>query len=305
MNFLMHKTLIVSLCLLFGCLGAKLVAEPVDPADRTRLRDSGASLSGTQKDAAAFEDGGDMTELKRQATKEVFYRLGLFNDIEYQSNADLQGNGGSGAVLFNPGVEGGLTWDFAPQLKLDVSGRVESGIYEGISDQDYWGADSAVKLKYQYSKYYPEFYVGPRLYRFQSFDDGDLLSEAVMAVTGLNYGYNIRQTGTYPFVNLQYQHQWVTPSALERDVYRATVGVTQELYKALFLQAYYEYRYSDYQNTNRSDRRNILGSALIWQPLSYLTLRLNFNFIDNDSSVERAQYQTFNGGLGSALSWKF
>jgi len=292
-------------CIAFASLSASALAQ-LDPSQfpRQDAPNPLALSNAAAQDAKIMEDGGDYKQLAK-AKRDIFYRLSLLNDIEYQSNARQRGDSGRAAMLYNPGLEGSLIWNFAPQLKFEARARIESGLYAGEDDLDYWGMDAGVRLKYQYSRKYPEFYIGPDLYRYQSLDDGDELGRAVAAVAGLNYSYRVKSTGTTPFINLQYKHQWISPSDFDRSVYRATVGVNQDITSKLAWQGFYEFRISDYVDGGRLDHRHVVGTGLIWKPLDYLSVRLNFSFIDNESNRSKASYESLNSGLGSALTWQF
>lgn len=292
--------------ILVGTL-ATVVAAPVDPVNSVLDRAMQTKKS-DNRDSATFEDGGNLNLLKNTA-KAVAFHVGVHSDVEYQSNADLDGNSGKGSAVWFPSTELGLRWKIAPKWSLDSTAGASAGLYSSAEEQNFWGVTSNTVLKYSLGRNLPFFYAGPDLYRYQSFDTGDEISRGVAPKAGMGYSYRIEKSKTNIFSDIRYQHHFVSPSDRNRDQDRDTVrvmlGLTQQIADNLFVQGYYEYRFSDYTSFGREDSRNTVGASLIWEATRNLSLRLNTSFIDNDSTDEIAQFQTINTGMGSSLIWRF
>jgi Putative beta-barrel porin 2 len=293
--------------LCFWLLGSSLTLA-LDPSQTpSSALDKAMQIKGhSTSDEAVSEDGGNLSVLKK-GPKALRYHFGIFNDVEYQSNANLEGNGGKGSAVWFPGLEAGVVWNFAQRWSWESAVSAEAGIYSSLENQDYWGVNLRNQLKFTLDKKLPFLYAGPDLYRYQSFDTGDEISRAVAPKVGLGYGYLFQDTQTNLFSDIRYQHHFVTSAAdTSRDTIRVLAGVTQQLVQNVFLQGYYEYRFSDYEDAfGREDSRHTFGGSLIWEATRNLSLRLNTSFIDNDSTDANAAFQTINTGLGSALTWSF
>ncbi|NJK92428.1 MAG: outer membrane beta-barrel protein [Blastochloris sp.] len=301
------KQILPSLLSLCTLLALTTQAAQVDPSQTPgSALDQAMRIKRSPTEQALNEDGGNLNELKRSG-KNFNYHFGLFSDIEYQSNANLDGNGGKGAAVWLPAAEAGLTWKFAPQWSLSSTASADAGLYTDVDEQNYWGLNLRNEIKYSLGSNLPHFYAGPDFYRYQSLDTGDEISLAFAPKVGVGYGYLMDRSKTYLFSDVRYQHHFVnSPIDTSRDTVRVMLGLTQQLTESWFAQAYYEYRFSDYDDLlGREDSRNTVGLSLIWEATRNLSLRLNTNFIDNDSNDPNASFQTFNTGLGSALIWRY
>jgi len=293
------------------CLSLAATAHAATPSDSVNLAlDRAMQIKNTgSAESAILEDGGDIQLLKQQASTPFKFHVGIFNDVEYQSNANLDGNSGKGAAVWLPGAEVGLDWDIAPKWSLQSTLGAEAGMYSDVEEQNYWGLSSKTSLKYSFGRNLPNLYAGPDFYRYQSFDTGDEISLGVAPKVGMGYGYMIEKSKTYLFSDVRYQRHFVSPSDGNNDQDRHTVrvilGVSQQVANGLFALAYYEYRYSDYDAFNREDSRNTVGGSLTWEATRNLSLRLNASFTDNDSTISAAEFQSLNAGMGSSLIWFF
>lgn len=305
-NYINMKFISALICLSI-CAVVSTHGSPVDPVNSVLDRTLQEKRSDSS-DSPTNQDGGDLDQLKR-TKKPVKFRVGIYNDVEYQSNADRGGNSGKGSAVWLPGTEAGLNWKIAPQWFLESVVSASAGLYSSTEEQNFLGLTSKTVLRYHLGKHLPFIYAGPDLYRYQSLDTGDETNRGVAPKVGISYGHRFKKTKTLLFSDIRYQHHFVSPAgnnrSQDRDSVRIVLGVTQQLTDRLFAQAYYEYSYLDYSSIERIDSRNTLGGSLIWEATKNLSLSLSASFTDNDSSNAASQFQTINTGMGSSLIWRF
>jgi opacity protein-like surface antigen len=306
MNSILSRTRNLIVCSF--CLPLFMTQAALDPSQipGSTLDQAMKVKNSAVNEDALNEDGGNLKVLQQKSSA-LRYHFGIFSDVEYQSNANLDGNSGKGSAVWFPGAEAGLIWKLSPQWSVESTASAEAGIYSSVEEQDFWGVSLRSNLKYRPGANLPYIYAGPDFYRYQSFDTGDEISRAVAPKVGIGYGHLFDRTKTYLFSDLRYQHHFVTSEAdTNRDTVRVMLGLTQQLVESWFVQGYYEYRFSDYDDGfKRQDSRHTLGASLIWEATKNLSLRLNTSFIDNDSNDPNAQFQTINTGMGSSLVWRY
>lgn len=295
---------------------AQNLEEATEAAQQRLLNEATRSLSVKNVRAVAIEDAGrpaDNLFIKKFRTD---FKVGLLQDFVYESNANLNGNGGEGSFSYNPTVFFKAETRLTDQLRLDSSVNWTSTWYSDLDDRDFWGISGRVMLNYQPFDKWPEFYAGPELNRFEAWDDGDEISKSVAAVAGLRNNVRLAQ-GTHLFYNLRYSHRWMDPSQFERDQVNIIVGFTQRLAKGLFLQPSYSFGWYDYEDNfadrqagagvfvSREDLRHEFSLALIYRLNECFTFRLSGSFVDQDSTLSRANYQNFSTGLNSGIIYNF
>ena len=105
------------------------------------------------------------------------------------------------------------------------------------------------------------------------------------------------------FTGYSYSYYFSDPSSDTRGSHRATIGVNHQLRPQLFLQGFYQYQYSHFEEVDRRDSRHLLGTSLLWQINQRLFGSLSGTWVDSDSTQDNASYQTASAMVG--LSWQF
>ncbi|MET0262990.1 MAG: outer membrane beta-barrel protein [Rariglobus sp.] len=273
----------------------------IDPSNDTRptLQDdvSRQSLN------TAAEDGGDFSQLVI-ANYTVDYRTFVSNDIEFQSNADLNGNSGESAFVWLPTVGGSAVVKFNSPFSVEAAAALQAGLYTDVENLDFWGVNALANLRYEFSKNLL-VYGGLEAYDYQSLSGEGELSRGLAPTVGVRYTRQVIDARTFLFAGARVQHHFVSPSFADRDVFVGTFALTRQLTSDFFAQGFYEYRHSDFINGGRKDNRNTVGASLIYVPTKKLRMNTGVTFSDNDSNVAPAQFQTVNVGLGATLTWDF
>jgi hypothetical protein len=256
------------------------------------------------------EDAGQPGKTALKKEKLTDFQVGLLQDLEYQSNANLDGNGGSGSFSYSPTVFFRSSTKIREELRFSTAASWGSTWYSDLDERDFWGLTGQVQLNYRPAKRWPEFYAGPELNRYEQWDGGDEISKSISAVVGLRNTVKLGPK-TNLFYNIRYAHRWIDPSQFERDQVNVLVGFTQRLAKGLFLQPSYSFGWYDYEdgfglaNVDREDLRHELALALVYRLNENFSFRLSGSFVDNDSSFSRANYQNFSTGLNSGIVYGF
>lgn len=253
---------------------------------------------------ALAEDGGKLDELIIR-NKLADFKIGLINNLEYQSNADFNGNSGDGSGVYTGGLEFGIKKEFNKHLLWDNYARITSTHYTSLDDADYWGAFSRSFVRLRYNRLLPEFYVGPEIYRYEGWHDGEELSSSITASAGLQNYHSIGDFGLGLFYDYKFSQRWVSPGTSDRMENGILIGFNQQIYNNANIQAYYHFRYSDYQNVDREDYRHTIGLAYVARMFDCLNLRVGGEFYDNASNLDFAEYQGFTAGLNSTVTFNF
>ena len=290
------------LLLALAALVPAAVAQPAAVEDRAGTA-SGTGQTAPANDDARLEDGGDPAELVR-AERALRSRVNLNNEFVYQSNAALDGRGGEGDFVWFPGVVGSATYKVSDAISLEGRAALQAGLYADLTELDFWGA-SAELLGRRVLGASWSAYAGAKAYDYQSLEDGDALSRAFAPTAGVSYGRYYARSRTYAFADLGARHYYTDPSADERDELAASLGVSKQIAEQLYAQGFYGYRFANYEEGGREDRRHYVSASLIYLFNDTLRASVGVSFIDNDSNIAGADYQSVNTGLGSSVSWEF
>jgi len=259
---------------------------------------------GSHQSAAEVEDIGEISEDKSTNGMEGSgFRVSSGARAEYTSNALLSGNHSSSDVIFFPSIEAGYSKGLGHGFSLDINAIIEAGLYSDRSERSFVGYSAQFSLDWRYKPNYPRFYIGAEPYRFDGFDRDGLITEAVGALAGTDWGCPFNNGRSYFFMGYTFENYFSDPTIDTRYSSRAVIGVTHQLRPQLFAQVYYQYQYSNYQNISRDDSRNSVSLSLIWQVNRHLFANLSGSFIDNDSTQVPASYQAATTAVG--LSWQF
>ncbi|MCU0792205.1 MAG: outer membrane beta-barrel protein [Opitutaceae bacterium] len=282
-------------------LGADNVAQARDGRD-TVAADLGSDAIAAAN-AAVLEDGGDPDQLSR-GPRGLDTRVDVTNHFAYQSNAELDGRGGEGDFVWFPAVTGSADYRLSEQASLEGRASLQSGIYADLDELDFWGVAAEALARRELTGGW-SLYGGAEAYDYQSLSDGDGLTRGIAPGAGLAYARYYPSSRTYATADLGLKHHYTSPSADERDEASASFGVSHQLGDRLYAQAYYAYRYSNYEDTDRRDHRHAVGLALLHAYGDAARASIGVSFADNDSNTAGADYQTINITLGTTLSWQF
>jgi len=231
------------------------------------------------------------------------YRANLSLRSDFTSNAKLSGDHSSGDVLFFPGLELGLNTNLGRGFAFDIAGKVESALYSKFDERAFIGYSVPATLEWRPRPNLPRIYVGTEAYRFDSFDTGDLVTEALGVGVGTDYGISFDHGNSLAFIGYNFTHYFSDPSVDNRGVHRAVVGVAHQFKPQLTGQIFYAYEFSDYEDVDRHDSRHVVAANMVYQFNRHLFGNVGGSFIDNDSTQDRASYQAVVGSLG--LTWQF
>jgi hypothetical protein len=255
-------------------------------------------------DEALLEDGGDPDQLTR-AERAARLRLALDNELTYQSNAELDGRGGQGDLVWFPSIAATADYKVSDTLSLEARAALQTGVYADLTELDFWGATGELLGRRALGAGGWSLYGGVEAYDYQSLDDGDSLSRAIAPKAGLGYLRYYAESRTYGFADLGVKHRYTDPASDERDEFTASLGVTRQLADRVYAQGFYEYRFANYEDGGREDQRHYLSASVTYLFTDAVRAGLSLSFLDNDSNTAGADYQTVNTGLSSSVSWEF
>ena len=217
---------------------------------------------------------------------------------EFSTNGILTGNHGHGDLIFFPQIEVGFNAPLKHNFSFDVAARVESGIYTQEQDRGFIGYSIISTLDWRPKVNWPRVYVGAEPYRYDSFDTGDKITQAIGLTTGTDWGIAFNKGYSLAFVGYSFSNYISDPSIDDRSTNRFIAGITHQFSARLFSTLFYQFAYSDYDNVDRTDYRHLVGGNLTYQIRSNLFGSVILTFVDNDSSQEFASYQTLNLSVG-------
>lgn len=265
--------------------------------------------------AAEIEDIGEITAVETEAIApagktveapvepRVKFRFNASTRAQYTSNAILSGNHGSGDVLFFPTIEGGLHTDLRNGFSLDLAARIESGLYARYDDRSFIGYGATGTLDWRPRPNAPRLYISAEPYRYDNFDIGGLLTQAVGFTIGTDYGIPFNQGNSAGFVGYNFTHYLSDPDIDTRNSHKAVVGVVHTIRPQMFAQLFYSFNYDNYTGFDRRDFRHIVGANLTWQVNRHLFATLSGSFVDNDSEQEHASYQSAGAAIQLTLQY--
>jgi hypothetical protein len=231
------------------------------------------------------------------------YRANVSARADFTTNAKLSGDHSSGDLLFFPGLELGLNRDLGRGFAFDIAGKVESALYTKFDERAFIGYSVPATLEWRPRPNLPRSYVGTEAYRFDSFDTGDLVTQALGVSVGTDYGISFNGGSSLAFIGYNFTHYFSDPSADNRGVHRAVIGVAHQFKPQLTGQMFYAYEFGDFEDVDRHDSRHVVAASLIYQFNRHLFGNVAGTFIDNDSTQNRASYQAAVASLG--LTWQF
>jgi len=259
----------------------------------------GKSFSHSAQSRQEIEDIGEISETKTNSK----WRVNLSSRGQYTSNAALSGNHGSDDFLFLPTFEVGYHTPLGEHFSFDLSAKIESAIFGDRSDRSFVGYSALATLDYTYKPGAPRAYVTVEPYRYDSFESGQLETQAVGFTGGLDWGRGFNAGRSLFFVGSSYSYYLADPSIDSRASVRAVVGLAHQIRSKLTGQAYYAYQYTDYTDFGRYDNRNVLAGNLIYQFREHFFGTMSTTWVNNDSSQTHGSYQSVGVGLGLTVQY--
>ena len=268
------------------------------------LAGASAGEMSSNQSAKEIEDIGVIEEADPESLGgKPAFRSSVQIRSEFSTNAKLTGNHNSGDLIFFPQVEVGFNTPLRHNFSFDIAAKVESGIYTQNDERGFIGYSIISTLDWRPKINWPRIYVGAEPYRYDSFDTGERIAQAVGLTAGTDWGYAFNKGYSLAFVGYSFTNYYSDPTVDNRTQNRAIVGVTHQFNNRMVGTLFYQFTYSDFQNVDRSDYRHLLGANLTYQFTQKLFGNLSTTFADNDSSADFASFQAFSLSLGVTVQF--
>ena len=263
-----------------------------------------AGDASSSQSAKEVEDIGviEQTDPEEMGGKPAF-RSNIQMRSEFSTNAKLTGNHNSGDLIFFPQVEVGFNTPLKHNFSFDIAAKVESGIYTQHDERGFIGYSIISTLDWRPKINWPRIYVGAEPYRYDSFDTGERITQAVGLTAGTDWGYAFNKGYSLAFVGYSFTNYYADPTVDNRTQNRAIVGVTHQFNDRTVGTVFYQFTYSDFQNVDRSDYRHLFGANLTYQFTNSVFGNVATTFADNDSSADFASFQAFSLSLGVTIQF--
>lgn len=283
-------------------LTAAFAAQNTRAASNNRVLEAANAGTILPQAAPVIEDLGDLRPLD---DKPLMNRLHITATTkgEFVSNARLIGKHGSSDFLFMPSVTADFVQPLQHGFSLDLNARAESFMYARFNQYSFWGFSGAATVNYQYSEKWPVFYVSAEPYWYNSVTTGRQLGSAIAVSTGVERTWVCNRDRTVFFAGYNFSCFGASPSADNRNLHRATVGVTHQLRPAWYTQLYYSFQFSDFRGAGREDYRNLVGLNLVHTINANWSANISTTFVNNNSTNATATYQNFTAGAGLSFHY--
>ena len=257
------------------------------------------STGAGKQSAQEVEDIGEIEESKEafQSFRDKL-RFNVQARAAYTTNAKLDGSHGSSDALFMPTVEAGFHTPLGKHFSFDLSTKLESVLYAKYDERSFVGYSAMATLDYRIKKGLPRFYASIEPYRYDSFDTGDLMTQAIGFTGGTDWGFAFNGGRTLGFVGYSFTDYLSDPNIDSRLVHRAVVGLAHQIRSNITGQVYYVYQYSDFTDFNREDSKHTAAANLIYQFSDRWFGSLTASFVNNGSDQNNASYESFSTTLG-------
>jgi hypothetical protein len=288
------------LALLFSVVGS-LSAQTLSARESVR----GDTIQGNKSHQSAeeIEDIGVIDEDRGFKSFRDKLRVSVNVRAAYTTNANLDGNHSSSDLLFLPTIEAGFHTPLGKHFTFDLSTKIESATYVHYDRKGFVGYSALATLDYRISKGLPRIYASFEPYRYQNYDTGDTLSQAVGFTGGTDYGIPFNGGRTLGFVGYSFTDYLADPNIDSRLVHRAVVGLAHQIRSDITAQFYGVYQYSDYTDFDREDSKFTIAGNLVYQFTDRLFGSFTAAWISNDSTQAHAGYESFSTSLGVTLQF--
>lgn len=267
------------------------------------IRAQAGEMSSSQS-AKEIEDIGVIEEASPETLgSKPAFRSSAQMRSEFSTNAKLTGHHSSGDLIFFPQIEVGFNTPLRHNFSFDIAAKVESGIYTQNDERGFIGYSIISTLDWRPKLNWPRIYLGAEPYRYDSFDTGERISQAVGVTAGTDWGYAFNKGYSMVFAGYSFTNYFADPTVDNRMQNRAIVGVTHQFNNRLIGTLFYQFTYSDFQNVDRSDYRHLFGANLTYQFTKSVFGNVSTTFADNDSSADFASFQAFSLSLGVTVQF--
>lgn len=290
---------IPSLCLLLAVAPAGL--SRAGESDKTYSYHSG--VGGNKQSAEEVEDIGEIVEKQGFNTLRDKLRFNVTARAAYTTNAKLDGSHGSSDLLFLPTLEAGFHTPLGENFSFDLSTKLESATYAKYDERGFAGYSAIATIDYRFKKGLPRLYASVEPYRYDSYDTGDLITQAIGFTGGADWGFAFNAGRTLGFVGYSFSDYVSDPNIDSRLVNRAVIGLAHQIQSNLTGQLYYIYQYSDFTDFDREDSKNTIAGNLVYQLNQYWFGSLTAAYVNNDSDQNKASYESFSTSLGFTLQF--
>ena len=231
------------------------------------------------------------------------FRSSVQMRAEFNTNAKLSGNHNSGDLIFFPQIEVGFNAPLPHHFSFDIAAKIESGIYTQNQDSGFIGYSIISTLDWRPKLNWPRIYVGAEPYRYDSFDTGEKITQALGVTAGTDWGHAFNKGYSMVFAGYSATNYFADPSIDNRLQQRAIIGVSHQFNQRLVGTLFYQFAYTDFQNLDRSDYRHLLGATLNYQFTKSIFGSATSSFADQDSSQDFASFQSFSLSLGVTVQF--
>ncbi len=281
------------LVLLLGVSGS-LFAQSAAPKDSTFQ----TSARGAKQSAQEVEDIGEIDDKEGYKSLRDKLRFNVSARAAYTTNAKLEGSHGSSDLLFLPTIEAGFHSPLGKHFTFDLSTKVESANYVKYDEKGFIGYSALATLDYRIKNGLPRAYISIEPYRYDSYDTGSLLSEAIGFTGGTDWGFAFNGGRTLGFVGYSFTNYVADPGIDSRNVHRAVIGMAHQIRSNITGQLYGVYQFSDYTNFDREDSKFTVAGNIIYQFNQNWFGSLTTAWVSNNSDQEHASYESFSTSLG-------
>ncbi len=231
------------------------------------------------------------------------FHVSVSTRAEYTSNSALSGSRSSSDVIFFPTIEANYTTGLGHGFGFNLDAAIESGLFASHDDRSFIGYDLEATVDWKVNPNAPRVFIGAEPYRYDSYDRGGLITEAIGAVAGVDWGRKFQNGRSFFFAGYAFENYFSDPSIDNRGAHRAVVGVSHQLSTKLLAEVYYQFQYTDYHDVGRCDARNAACFSLLYQLDRHAYVVLSEAYVDNNSSQADASYQAANSSL--SFYWQF
>jgi len=285
--------------LLLGACGT-LRAERINESKTYSYHSSTGSKTQT---AEEIEDIGELTEKQGFSAFREKLRFNVTARESYTTNALLEGSHSSSDAVFLPTIEAGFHTLLGKNFSFDLAFKVESAVFAKYDERNFAGYSAVATLDYRFKPGAPKLFVGVEPYRYDSFDTGDLLTQAIGLTAGADWEVPFNAGRSLAFVGYRFTDYLADPNIDSRLVHRAVVGMGHQIRSNVTGQFYYLYQHSDYTDFDRADNKHTVAANLIYQFSRHWFGSLTTSYVNSDSSQNGASYEGFNAGLGVTVQF--
>ncbi len=293
------RNLSSSIFLLLG-LAAPLLAQE---SPKNYSYQSSSSAKVTKQTEEEVEDIGEIEEKSGFGSFRDKLRLNINARAAYTTNALLEGSHSSSDLLFLPTIEAGFHTPLGKHFTFDLAAKIESASYVQHDERGFIGYSAVATLDYRFKRGLPRIYGSLEPYRYDSYDTGDLLSQAIGFTGGTDWGFAFNGGRTLGFIGYSFTDYVSDPSIDSRAVQRVVLGMAHQIRSNITGQLYGVYQYSHYTDFDRDDSKFTIAGNLIYQFTQSLFGSFTTAWISNNSDQNHASYESFSTSLGLTLQF--